>query len=193
MTRRHTSRDDGYTLLEMLVALVVFGLIMAGLAQSYRFGLTAWSDSTRATAAPENMAAVDAALTQMIAQSLPGSMTGDGAQLAFTTSLPPGAGLPAGLADVALTLTPSGTFMLRYRLHPPGVPLAPLPAAKTEPLLQGVSALTLSYYTPPANGTPGWSSSWSGEGLPALVKIHIAFAQGPDWPDLVAAPVHTSH
>jgi general secretion pathway protein J len=44
------TRDAGYTLLEMLVALVVFGLVMAGIAQSFRFGLTAWSAAPRITA-----------------------------------------------------------------------------------------------------------------------------------------------
>ncbi len=69
-------RDAGYTLLEMLGALVVFGLVMAGIAQSFRFGLTAWTAGTRTITKPENMAALDAALTRLINQALPGSLTG---------------------------------------------------------------------------------------------------------------------
>ena len=34
-------RQSGFTLLEMMVALVVFGLLMAGVAQTMRYGLTA--------------------------------------------------------------------------------------------------------------------------------------------------------
>ena len=55
-------RDSGFTLLEMLVALVVFGLVMAGLTQSFRFGLSVWSAGPRRIAGPEDMAALDAAL-----------------------------------------------------------------------------------------------------------------------------------
>ncbi len=35
--------EAGFTLLEMLVALVVFGLVMAGIAQAFRYGFTAIS------------------------------------------------------------------------------------------------------------------------------------------------------
>lgn len=185
-TARH---DAGYTLLEMMVALVVFGLIMAGIAQTFRFGLTAWNASIRNTARPEALAAMDTALTRMIVQARPGSMTGHPDQLAFTTILPAGAGLRGGLADAAITLDPGGNFVLRYRPHPPGVALAPLPPPKTEPLMQGVASLRVSYLTPQSGGEPAWSSSWSGNGLPLLVKIHLQFNNGQSWPDLVVAPL----
>jgi prepilin-type N-terminal cleavage/methylation domain-containing protein len=61
-----TRRDAGFTLLEMLVALVVFGLLMAGIAQAMRYGMTAWSAETRQAAAPETMSAVDGALRRLI-------------------------------------------------------------------------------------------------------------------------------
>ena len=35
-------QDSGFTLMETLVALVVLGFIVAGLAQGLRFGLVAW-------------------------------------------------------------------------------------------------------------------------------------------------------
>ncbi len=182
------TRDAGYTLLEMLVALVVFGLVMAGIAQSFRFGLTAWSAGPRTITQPENMAALDAALTRMIAQALPGSMTGLADGMAFTTSLPPGAGLH-GLADVAILLAPDGTLILRYGPHPAGIILTPLPPARTEPLAQGITRLSITYLTPQPGG-PAWSGSWSGkQELPLLIRIHIDFANGHTWPDLVAAPV----
>ena len=40
-------RDAGFTLLEVLVSLVVTGLILAGLAQGFRFGVAAWDAQTR--------------------------------------------------------------------------------------------------------------------------------------------------
>lgn len=180
-------RDAGYTLLEMLVALVVFGLVMAGIAQTYRFGLTAWSASGRNAAGPENMAALDAALSRMIADAQPGTMTGRPDGVAFATRLPPGSGV-SGLADTAILLAPDGTLTLRYGPHPPGVPLKPAPPPRTEPLASNVAGLSISYFGPGKNGTPVWAGTWKGQSLPLLLRIHLQFAGGQEWPDLVAAP-----
>lgn len=196
MTPRHPRtplRDAGYTLLEMLVALVVFGLVMAGIAQSFHFGLTAWTAATRNTARPEDLAAMSAAVTKMITQAVPGSMTGRQDQIAFTTALPAGAGLQGGLADVAILANARGGLVLRYRPHPPGVPLTPAPPPHVETLDQGITVLTIAYLAPQADAAPGWSTSWSGHGLPLLVKLHFHGAGGRDWPDLVAAPVATGN
>ncbi|HYP63996.1 MAG TPA: prepilin-type N-terminal cleavage/methylation domain-containing protein [Acidocella sp.] len=185
--KQQDRREDGYTLLEMLVALVVFGLVMAGIAQSYRFGLTAWSAGEHNTTEPENIAALDAALTRIIEAAQPGSMIGTPNQLALTTTLPPGAGLP-GLADAAILLQPDGTLILRYAPHAPGVPLTPPPRPRIEPLLHGVTGFSTAYLVPAQNAPAAWSSKWSGEKLPLLVRLHVRLADGRDWPDLIAAP-----
>jgi general secretion pathway protein J len=184
-----TQRNAGYTLLEMLVALVVFGLVMAGLAQGFRFGLTAWSAGARNITRPETMAAVDAALVRMIAQALPGSMTGYEGGISFTTRLPKGAGLD-GLADVAILLAPNGDLVLRYTPHPPGIPFNPPPSPRVERLVHGVAGLSIAYFVPHTGGVPAWSSSWSGDGLPLLVRIHCRFAGNRSWPDLVVATIN---
>jgi general secretion pathway protein J len=190
---RTPPRDAGYTLLEMLVALVVFGLVMAGIVQSFHFGLTAWTAARRNTARPEDLAAMTAAVTKMIAQAVPGTMTGAPDEIAFTTTLPPGAGLPGSLADVAILASARDGLVLRYRPHPPGVPLVPAPPPRFETLAPGITALTISYLVAQPDAAPGWSASWSGHGLPLLLKLHFHCASGRDWPDLVAAPVATGN
>ena len=185
--RARGQRQAGYTLLEMLVALVVFGLVMAGIAQSFRFGLTAFRVSGQRGAAPENFAALDSALRHIIATAQPDSMTGQPSGLAFTTRLPPGAGIGGGLADVAIELAPGGTLVLRYAPHPPGVPLTPPPPPHTEILASGVAGLSLSYLTAQKNAPPAWSGTWSGKGAPLLVRLHLRL-DGMEWPDLVVAP-----
>lgn len=181
-------RDEGYTLLEMLVALVVFGLLMAGIVQSYRFGLTVWSAGPAKETDPENMAAVDAALARMIEAARPGSLRGDSTEAAFTTRLPEGAGLP-GLADAAILLAPDGTLVLRYRAHPPGVPLAPLAPPATEPLIRNVTGFSIAYLAPQPNAPPVWAESWAGRRPPLLLRLHVTLAGGRSWPDLIAGPV----
>lgn len=181
-----SARQAGYTLLEMLVALVVFGLVMAGVAQTMRFGLAAFTASGSRGVAPENMAALDQALTRMIASALPDSLHGVPAGLAFTTRLPAGAGVGNGLADAALRLNPDGTLILLYRPHPPGLPLGPPAPAQTELLAQGVTAFALSYFGARPRQAPAWSGSWLEETPPALVRLHMRIG-GRDWPDLVIA------
>lgn len=180
-------REAGYTLLEMLVALAVFGLIMAGIAQGYRFGLTAWSAGSREIIMPERMAAMDAALDRLIEAAQPGSMVGDAHGLAFTTRLPEAAGI-AGLADVALLREKNGTLVLRYRAHAPGIALTPPTAPHTEELARNTAGLDIAYLAPVQNAAPRWVAAWSGPALPLLLRLHVTLKDGQTWPDLIAAP-----
>lgn len=181
-------RQAGYTLLEMLVALVVFGLVMAGIAQTMRYGVAAFKASGSRGMAPESLAALDMGLTRMIAGAAPDSMSGEPGGMSFTTRLPPGAGIGDGLADVAIQRASGGILMLTYRPHPPGVPLVPAPAPHAERLARGVTAFALSYYGAQANQAAAWSDHWAGKGLPLLVRLHLGLGE-ETWPDLVIAPV----
>jgi general secretion pathway protein J len=181
-------REDGYTLLEMLVALVVFGLVMAGLAQGFRFGLAAWPVGERNAAPAEDLGATDMALRNMIAQAVPGSMIGRPGGFSFTTRLPEGAGGNGGLADVALQRAPGAGLEFSYAPHPAGIPLTPPPPPGTEPLTGAVTGLSVTYFAPQESGPPVWVDHWRGDGLPLLVRLHFSSRDGRDWPDLVAAP-----
>ncbi|GAB0120253.1 PulJ/GspJ family protein [Acidisoma sp. 7E03] len=180
-------REAGYTLLEMLVALVVFGLVMLGVAQGLRFGLAAFTASGARGLAPANLAALDAALSRLVSEAVPGSLQGEAAGLAFTTRLPPGAGVGGGLADATIRLGAGGELLLLYRQHPPGPPLRPLPPPRREVLARNVTALVLSYYGAAPRQAPAWNTRWAQEVPPLLLRLHIA-TPGRDWPDLVIAP-----
>jgi general secretion pathway protein J len=179
--------EAGFTLLEMLVALVVFGLVMAGIAQAFRFGFAVVSAGNRAMQTPEDLAAMDMALRRMIEQAQPDSMKGGAYSLAFTTRLPQGAGVVGGLQDVALQLGPGGGLVLRSTAHPPGLPLGPAPAPQIDILATGVSGVSFSYLQGEPGTGPVWRSQWSGKGLPLLVRMHLE-RRGRPWPDLIAAP-----
>jgi len=183
--------EAGFTLLEMLVALVVFGLLMAGVAQAMRYGMTAWSAETRRAAAPETMSAVDAALRRLIEQASPGTMTGGPDELAFTGRLPAGSGLADPLANLAILVTPADGLELRYTPHPAGVRIGPKPAPRTETLLEDVAGIHVGYLTSQPDGSAAWSDHWTGGGLPVLVRIDFTFSGPMDWPALVVAPAAT--
>jgi len=181
-------RQGGFTLLEMLVALVVFGLLMAGLGQTLRYGLTAWHTERRNAAGPAALAVVDASLRRLIEQAAPDPFTGTPSQFAFTTTLPAGALLGDRLADAALMVTPEGQLILHWRPHPDGTPLGPPPLPQIDVLLTGVAALHCSYLVPQPKGPPAWVSKIRGGALPLLVRVRIVFTGPMEWPDLVAAP-----
>jgi general secretion pathway protein J len=189
VTRR---RDAGFTLLEMLVALVVFGLLMAGVAQAMRYGMSAWNAETRRAQEPETMAAVDGALRRIFEQAAPGSMTGEADQVALTAPLPAGSPLPEQLADIAILVTPGHELLFRWRPHPAGIPLVKQPAPADELLLPGVSAIKLQYLAAQPDGSTVWVDQWKGGGLPLLVRLGITFEGTTTWPDLVAAPAASS-
>jgi general secretion pathway protein J len=185
-------RDAGFTLLEMLVALVVFGLLMAGIAQAMRYGMTAWSAETHEAATRETMSAVDGALRRLIEQASPDTLTGTPDGLSFTAPLPAGSGLADPLADVAILVAPDHRLALRYAPHPAGMPLGPQPAPQTEYLLEGVTAIHAEYLANQPDGSTSWSGNWSGAGLPLLVRIDFTFSGTTTWPALVAAPANAS-
>jgi general secretion pathway protein J len=185
-------REAGFTLLEMLVALVVFGLLMAGVAQAMRYGMSAWSAETRRAQEPETMAAVDGALRRTFEQAMPDSMTGEPDQVALTAPLPAGSPLPEQLADIAILVTPSHELLFRWRPHPAGIPLTKPPAPEDELLLPGVTAIKLQYLTAQPDGAPVWENEWKGNGLPLLVRLGITFEGTTTWPDLVGAPAASS-
>lgn len=179
--------EAGFTLLEMLVALVVFGLVMAGIAQAFRYGFTALATGQRAIQVPETLAAMDMALRRMIEQAQPDSMKGGPFSLAFTTRLSQGAGPVGGLQDVALQLAPGGLLVLRYAPHPAGLPLSPAPEPETDILATNVKGVRFSYLHASPGSAPVWEDGWSGKDLPLLVQLHLTLANR-FWPDLVAAP-----
>lgn len=190
MTRQHA----GFTLLEVLVALAVFGGLLLGLVQGVQYGVLAWRAQTRMEELGGDLAAVDRALRHLIEHMDPGDPLGPSplaashAALGFITELP-GIGddtLPRQRVDVVLLVDGRHRLILRWRPHRHAVVLrAPSPMTETE-LLPGVSRLEISYLQP----TGAWASTMRYPGLPLLVRLHLVFAEGNarSWPDIVAEP-----
>lgn len=191
MTRR---ASPGFTLLEVLVALAVLGLLLGLLANGVHFGVRAWDTASRITRREGDLDAVDRALRRLITAMDPGSVSvpptlaGTAARLLFTAKLPQGAGVP-GLADLLLAVDDRHRLVLRATPHRHVRPLGPPPAVRQTVLLQDVARLEIRYW--PRQPPFGWQTAWSGPALPGLVRIRIVFAAGHDrhWPDIVAAPL----
>lgn len=194
--RRPQPGEQGFTLLEILVALVVFGFLMAGLTQSVQFGLAAWRSQSQMIDNRSELDAVDRALRRLVERIAPGrpvdppNIDGTAARLVFTSDLPAAAtALASRHADMALEVDAAHRLVLRWTPHLHAVRLGPPPPPETTELLHGVDHVVLSYWTPAGGG--GWRSAWRDRVPPTLIRIQIVFAPGDPrhWPDIVAAPM----
>ncbi|WP_457836108.1 PulJ/GspJ family protein, partial [Staphylococcus aureus] len=70
--------ERGFTLLEILVALVVLGFLLAGLAQGTRFGLQAWGMQTRNVLRQADMDGTYRVLRAMVEAADPGEVNQSG-------------------------------------------------------------------------------------------------------------------
>lgn len=191
------SVQAGFTLLEVLVALVVLGLVLAGLAQGTRFGLTLAQRQTTVIAASSDLDATERVLRSLVAQMDPGSLTSASLLVAgpnnfgFTTNLSvvvPNLGV--GEADVALGVTTDHRLVLRWTPHLHATRLTAPPTPVEITLLSGVERVQFAYCC--GTGSDGqWLGTWHEKTLPALVRIQLVFLEGArsPWPAIVVAPI----
>jgi general secretion pathway protein J len=188
--------NAGFTLLDVLVALVVSGILLAVLTQGLRVGLRGWAVAQGIDAGTTTLEAIDFALRGLLDRaSLADPLTYDRAfagtptGMTFTTTMPERMGTPVPLeADVGVA-SDGHHLVLHWRPHHARWIEVPPPPA-TELLVDGVIGLQLSYFEPARDGRGGrWLTAWSSPNLPRLVRMHFVFA--PDdrrhWPDIVAA------
>lgn len=182
----------GFTLVEILAALVVFGFIAAGLAAGIRMGLLAWRVQTETVARDADLDAVSRALARLLTAIQPAgaadspSVIGTASQLAFTTRLPVRIGdPPTPFADARLAVH-DGALVLGLAPHYHAVLVGRPPAPRTLKLADGVDHLAIAYW---AHGKGEWQASWRGQAPPDLVRITVAFKDARrHWPPIVAAP-----
>ena len=185
---------NGFTLLELLVALTVLGFLLVGLAQGVHFGMLAWRTGVRLTSTSDDLNTLDSTLRHLIEGADPGDeldaapFVGSSDRLDCITALP-SAAEPTGSRRVQATLlVDSGhRLVLRWLPYLHAKRIGPPPPATDTELLRGVSRMELAFWRPGG----GWVSAWRAPNLPTLVRIRLQFASGDarHWPDIVAAPL----
>ncbi|HZK89085.1 MAG TPA: prepilin-type N-terminal cleavage/methylation domain-containing protein [Stellaceae bacterium] len=195
--------EHGFTLLEMLVALVVLGLLVAGLAQGVRTAFSMWSVQTRHIDQAAELDGAGRVMRALLSGMQPISPTGfasgaaeapviagDASRLYFVGDLPMGSGT-SRRADITIELQ-RGRVVLLWLPRDSGTPTGPPTAPGSTELVRGVESLEFAYWLPaPAEHGGGWLVRWREPALPKLVRVRLQFpiGDGRHWPDLVAAPL----
>ena len=183
----------GFTLLEILVALAVFGFLLVGLSQTVRFGLTAWRQAARMSDGKTDLEAVDRSLRAIVENLAPGSdsaqpsIDGSADTLTGVTRLRvPGSGLAPVPVEAGLAVS-GRRLVLRWRPFHHWTPFGPPPPPAETELIGGVRRLGIEYWRSPGV----WVSRWHQPDLPLLIRFRITFtgSNAPRWPDIVAAPL----
>ena len=184
-------RQSGFTLIEILVALAVLGMLIAGLGQGITAGLHVWRTAMKMTDASDSLDTVDRALRRVIAHMDPGTATeppkfsAKADSLAFITTLPDMPAMATSRVQASLGVDARRRLVLRWRpyidaTHPPSG------AFDEIELLGGVQGIGLTYWA----ADTGWTADWQSENMPTLIRIRLKFGrpgQRP-WPDIVVAP-----
>lgn len=189
--RRHPAEANahpaGFTLLELLIALTLLGLLMLILLGGLRFSVQAWHRSQTRSDQITTLHSAGAAIERLLAQAQPAYAAQDptdptidfaGSADAVTLVAPlPDAIDPGILARQHLGLAPTATglaLVLTWRLDLPGPDAAP-PPATTAILLDDVRSLRLRYWgAVQPNTAETWQDRWQGlSRLPKLISVEI--------------------
>jgi len=196
MTARCRAGERGFTLLEIMVALVVLAALLAGLAQGVQFGIRAWNNQIGNVARNADLDTTDRTLRTLMTRMQPPaapdkpSLLGGDNTAQFVSELPAGAPVVVTrLAAISLQVD-DHHLVLHWSEQPHAKLLGPRPPVHTEVLLDNVAAISLAYRA--RSGT--WSKSWNTAELPQLIKIHLDFPPGSSrrWPDILIAPMRDS-
>jgi general secretion pathway protein J len=199
--------EAGFTLVELLVALALFGLLSVALFGSIRFGMTAWLHGTaRADQVGQTLQAQNL-LRRLIEDAYPlflpevpsgGHVDFDGSRQSLELLAPtPIARSTAGRSrfrfaterrDTTVDLVLTSSIELAWTEQGP----PPISAV----VLAGVGDVEFSYFgATGSDRAPTWHEAWHGQSmLPELMRVRVRFADGDlrIWPELLIAPKITA-
>jgi general secretion pathway protein J len=206
-TEDRASREHGFTLLEVLIAMTLLGLIMMLLFGGLRLGTRAWETNSDRVEEISQIEISHQVIRRMLAQAYPlvdrdaiSDLTdgrgiefaGEPESVAFAGLMP--AHLGGGFHRFQLLVDDDGgasRLVLRWRRITFGGDDDGA-AGNEAILIERISSARFSYFGPAEDDdVADWHEAWDNPAsLPALVRLEIDFPDGDRrfWPDLVVAP-----
>lgn len=192
--RRFAGSEAGFTLIEVLVALVVLAIVVAMLPGAFRFAHATWDAAARL----DRRAGYDIAggfLRSRLAEAMPIfeptasglkriAFQGTGETLSFvaaTPNGPAGAGLYRFALEMGLADARSRAPALLARVRPYRTGAADSDAGEERRMLvEGVTGLAIRYFgRGEARSEPAWLGAWtSTDALPMLVELTVTSREG---------------
>jgi general secretion pathway protein J len=191
----------GFTLLELLVAMTVLGLLMALLSANMQTSTKAWLHSESRFFDTNKIQHVQTFLQKQISQIYPKFMSAVGSDarvdfdgrrdtLQFLSPVPEALD-NGGRAYTKLSVVQSGNdvqLVMTQREELAWNESAKMPS---NILIKGLKSAEFSYFGKDATQTlPSWHDSWLGkQELPKLIRVRAKFDDGKrSWPELIVAP-----
>ncbi len=194
--RAPSGKADGFTLLEVLIAIAVLGFLLAGLAAGTHFGIGVLHRQATTQADRESLGTTDRVFRALIAAAEPfqqgqaPSFSGGPAALVLRTRLPVAANLLIARDVVAqIGVDADARLVLRVTPLPRAHWISPPPVLE-EALTERVKRIDLAYWQPGTGGSPGrWVANWAARQPPPLVRLRVVpwETNARRWPDIVAA------
>ncbi len=198
----------GFTLLELLIAMALLGLILVLLFGGLRLGVRSWDAAQNSADTMATVRSVEGFLRRELAQIQPYqwkggtsprlAFTGERDRLSFVAPLPArvgGGGLRA--MSVALERDAAGQRIVwrqaavNPRMQDFGALASAEPMVLISTELEGVEELWLSYFGRQAEGAESlWTDRWDHpQRLPQLIRVQVRLRRGAEWPEFVVAPM----
>ena len=185
--RARPRAERGMTLVELLVALTLLGLLSVMMMGGLSFGVRSWERTEAHSDRLNAIVRLHGFLRERLsATPRPESVHGDAETLAFAALWPAAIG-GTGFYDFTLAPDEEGALVLSWTPvlgEEDAPPDEALVGSRT--LLPGTTGFAVSYFGAAAEETePRWHDSWEpGDTPPALVRVDIAVAGTGDLPPL---------
>jgi prepilin-type N-terminal cleavage/methylation domain-containing protein len=182
-------REDGYTIVELLVVLVLVGLITTAISAGLQFGTRVWERSEVSISAAQGYQAAQEVLRSLLSSATPRmedglvGFHGEPDFLAFD-ALPPRALCASGLARIELTIVPKGeTRALEVRV----TSLIDRRKSRTVELAGNLGNARFAYLDA-TEKVPSWLDFWRDRPhMPQAVRLAAGdMGRSESWPPFVA-------
>jgi general secretion pathway protein J len=200
--RPKAALEAGFTLVELLVAITLVGLLTVVMFGGLRFGTRAANAvSGRTDRAAQLSVVYDFMQNELTDARLPSASSdpataasdfdGEPDSLSFV-AVPPSYLALGGFNMLRVALDGEQSRRLTVSWHP--IPHGALPAApvtvQPSVILEKIRGVEFGYFgITDQNRPPEWQDRWENQtALPLLVRLRIAWADGSSAPDLIIAP-----